>query len=114
MVEYQASSEFMESRGRGFAMDATQLKDAISQVQMDASNVSLTYEDGKSVALHLKEAAEHLANAESHPDEREDQLRWGFASLGKARGILGRSSVQSPSYRRHQWPFLPPEADPLK
>ncbi len=95
-------------------MDARELEHAISQVQMDASNVSLTYDDGKLVAEHLKEAAEHLVQAEAEPDKQEAHLHSGFASVGKARGILGRSPVQSASYRRHQWPFLPPETDHLK
>lgn len=95
-------------------MDAQELDHAISQVQMDASNVSLTYDDGKMVALHLKEAEEHLTQAKAEPKKQDAHLHSGFTSVGKARGILGRSSVQSASYRRHQWPFLPPEADPSK
>ena len=95
-------------------MDAKALEEAISQVRMDASNLKLTYEDGQSVKQFLDAAAQRLADSKNAPDMAQEHFRSGFASLGKARGILGRSSVQSSSFRRHQWPYLPPEADPLK
>jgi hypothetical protein len=113
MVELGYELEF-RGRGQGCAMDSQTLNDAISQIEMDASNVKLTFEDSQAVALNLKQALEYLDKSENDPEKREEHLRSGFASLGKARGILGVSSVQSTSYRRHQWPFLPPEADPLK
>jgi hypothetical protein len=95
-------------------MDEKELEDAISQVKMDASNVSLAYDDAKQVDLSLKEAAEHLASAKSDPNQREEHVRSGFAHVGKIRGILGKSPVQSQSFRRHQWPFIPPEMDKEK
>jgi hypothetical protein len=95
-------------------MDEKELEDAISQVKMDASNVSLGYDDAKAVDLSFKQAAEHLAFARSDPNQREEHIRSGFAQVGKIRGILGKSPVQSQSFRRHQWPFIPPETDKEK
>lgn len=95
-------------------MNARELKDSISRVEMDASNLRLDEEDMKQIVLHLKEAKDSLASAESDAHGRENDLRDGFASLGKARGILGKSAVQPASFRRHQWPFLPPEDNTSK
>jgi len=92
-------------------MDEKELEDAISQVKMDASNVSLAFDDAKQVDICLKQASEHLAFARSNPHQREEHIRSGFADVGKIRGILGKSPVQSQSFRRHQWPFVPPETD---
>ena len=92
-------------------MDEKELEDAISQVKMDASNVSLAFDDAKQVDISLEQAAEHLAFAKSEPNQREEHVRSGFAQVGKIRGILGKSPVQSQSFRRHQWPFVPPEID---
>ena len=90
-------------------MDEKELEGAISQAKMDASNVHLEYEDAKLVAHDLKQAAEHLAHARNEPGKRDEHIRSGFADLRKVRGILGKSPVQSTSFRRHQWPFIPPE-----
>jgi hypothetical protein len=95
-------------------MDVKELEDAISQVKMDASNVKLEYDDAKLVDLNLKQAFEHLALARSDRNNREEHIRSGFADVGKVRGVLGKSPVQSRSFRRHQWPFLPPEMDKEK
>ena len=92
-------------------MDVKALEDAISQAEMDASNVNLDQDDAKLVALTLKQAVEHLASARNEPGKRDEHIRFGFSNLGKVRGLLGKSPVQSASFRRHQWPFLPPEMD---
>ncbi len=95
-------------------MDVKALEDAISQAKMDASNVSLGQNDATAVALNLQQAAEHLVSAQTQPEKRDEHIRCGFADLGKVRGVLGKSPVQSPSFRRHQWPFLPSELDKQK
>ena len=95
-------------------MDEKGLADAIAQVTMDASNVSLAFDDAKQVDLSLKQAAEYLAFTKSDPSQRQEHLRSGFAQVGRIRGILGKSPVQSKSFRRHQWPFIPPEIDKEK
>jgi hypothetical protein len=92
-------------------MDEKALEDAISQAEMDASNVSLAQDDADLVALNLKHAAGHLASARTDPGKLDEHIRSGFADLGKVRGVLGKSPVQPGSFRRHQWPFLPPETD---
>ena len=92
-------------------MDEKELEAAISQVTMDASNVSLAFDDAKQVDLSLKQAAEDLALARSDPNKRREHIRSGFAHVGRIRGILGKSPIQSQSFRRHQWPFIPPELD---
>ena len=92
-------------------MDVKALEDAISQAEMDASNVNLAQDDAQTVSQNLKQAAEHLASARSEPDKRDEHVRSGFADLGKVRGVLGKSPVQPGSFRRHQWPFLPPETE---
>lgn len=95
-------------------MDEKELEAAISQVTMDASNVSLAFDDAKQVDLSLKQAAEYLAFTKSDPSQRDEHLRSGFVQVGKIRGILGKSPVQSQSFRRHQWPFVPPKLDKEK
>ena|SRR5579862_3179473 len=92
-------------------MDEKELEGAISQAKMDATNVHLEYEDAKLVAHDLKQAAEHLDLARTEPGKRDEHIRSGFADLGKVRGILGKSPVQSTSFRRHQWPFIPPDLE---
>ena len=92
-------------------MDEKELEGAISQAKMDASNVHLDYEDAKLVAEDLKQATKHLALAHSEPGKREEHIRSGFSDLGKVRGILGKSPVQPTSFRRHQWPFVPPDLE---
>ncbi|HMD86876.1 MAG TPA: hypothetical protein VKO18_19475 [Terriglobia bacterium] len=84
---------------------------AIFQAKMDASNVDLLDDDEKLVKHQLKQAYEHLAFTKSQPDKREEHVQAGFDYVGKARGILGESPVQSHSFRRYQWPFLPPGMD---
>jgi len=95
-------------------MDLKGLEEAVSQARMDASNVNLAFEDAQVVALSLKRAEEHLAFAKSELAKRDEHIRSGFAEVGKARGVLGKSPVQSPSFRRHQWPFVPPEVEEEK
>ncbi len=88
-----------------------ELGDAIFMAKMDASNVVLHYDNEKQVQRHLEQASQHLAYAKSEPHRREEHLQAGFDDLGKARGILGVSPVQSYSFRRCQWPFLSPGMD---
>jgi hypothetical protein len=92
-------------------MDEKELVDAIFQVKMDATNINLAYEDATTVDSYLKQANEYLAHAKSEPNKREESIRAGLDFVGRARGILGQSSVQPHSFRRHQGPFLPPGTD---
>jgi vacuolar-type H+-ATPase subunit E/Vma4 len=85
-----------------------ELERGISQAKMDSSNIDLHYDEERTVRQYLMEASDCLTHARSNPNEREEHLQTGFYHLGKARGILGKSTVQSQSFRRHQWPFLPP------
>jgi hypothetical protein len=88
-----------------------ELEYAIFRAKMDASNVDLAYDDEKLVKHHLKQAAKHHASAYSEPDKREEHIQAGWDCVGKVGGILGATPVQSHSFRRHQWPFLPPGMD---
>jgi hypothetical protein len=85
-----------------------ELERGISQAKMDSSNIDLPYDEERTVREYLADASYCLTDARSNPDKREEHLQRGFYHLGKARGILGKSTVQSQSFRRHQWPFLPP------
>jgi len=88
-----------------------ELGDAILRAKADASNIDLLYDDEKLVDQRLKLASEHLALAKIEPDQREEHIQAGFDYVAGVRGILGINSVQSNSYRRCQWPFLPPGTD---
>jgi hypothetical protein len=92
-------------------MEVKELENAIVLARMDASNVKLDYDDEIFVNQTLKRASEHLASARSDPGKQEEHIRSGFGDVGKVRGVLGNSPVQSQSFRRHQWPFLPPGTD---
>jgi hypothetical protein len=84
---------------------------AIVDAKMDASNVDMPGDDEKQVKQHLDQAYLHHASVPNDPGKEDEHIKAGFGHVGKARGIIGKSSVQSDSYRRHQWPFLPPGMD---
>jgi hypothetical protein len=88
-----------------------ELESAILRAKMDASNIDLLYDGEKLVKYHLQQASEHLAFANSEPDKREEHIQAAWDYVGKVRGILGETPVQSNSFRRYQWPFLPPGMD---
>jgi hypothetical protein len=98
-------------QGGSWGQRCKEVGDAILLAKMDASNVVLRYDDEKLIKHHLMQASQHLAFVKSEPDKREEHIRAGFDYVGKVRGILGESPVQSHSFRRYQWPFLPPGMD---
>jgi hypothetical protein len=113
MAQKKQGQEAAEHGVQGMKWDQRykELEDAIIRAKTDASNIDLLYYDVKLVDQHLKQASEHLALAKSEPDKREEHIQAGFDYVGGVRGILGNNSVQSKSFRRHQWPFLPPGMD---
>ena len=110
MAQKKQPQEAAEHGVQGMKWDQRykELGDAILRAKTDASNIDLPYDDEKLVERHLKLASESLALAKIDPDKREEHIQAGFDYVAGVRGILGNNSVQSNSYRRHQWPFLPP------
>ena len=88
-----------------------ELEKAIAQAKADSSNIDMLHEDEKRVSQLLERASNHHAAAEEQPGREAEDIQAGFHLVGKAREILGSNSVQSNSFRRHQFPFLPPEKD---
>jgi hypothetical protein len=113
MAEKNQDLETGEPGDQGIRWDqrCKEVEDAILLAKMDASNVALLYDDEKLVKHHLRQASQQLTFVITEPDKREEHIRAGFDYVGKVRGILGESAVQSYSFRRYQWPFLPPGMD---
>jgi hypothetical protein len=88
-----------------------ELEDKIAMAKADASNIDLPYEAEQRVKDHLLQASLQQAAAETEPGREEEHLQAGFHHVGQARGIFGRHSVQSRSFRRYQWPFGSPGTD---
>ncbi len=113
MAQKKQAQEVAERGVQGMKSDQRykELGESILRARTDASNIDLPYDDEKLVERHLKLASESLAFAKIDPDKREEHIQAGFDYVAGVRGILGNNSVQSNSYRRHQWPFLPPGTD---
>ena len=85
-----------------------ELQAAIVQAKADASNIVLSRTEERRVRLHLGLADQHVVSAKENPVQEAEHIQAGFHHVGQAREILGSNAVQPNSFRRHQFPFLPP------